>query len=72
MEAGLFPLSLHMAVAGLGVGQDMLYTLSSGAWGRHLGINIINMILVMLVAPAAALLLGVLPFARRSARLDVQ
>lgn len=68
LAAGLFPLSLHMAVAGLGVGEDMLYALSSGAGGRHLSINIINMILVMLVAPGAALLLGVLPFARRSAR----
>ena len=72
LAAGLFPLSLHMAVAGLGVGEDMLYVWSSGAGGRHLGINIINMILVMLVAPGAALLLGVLPFARRSARLDAQ
>ena len=69
LAAGLFPLSLHVAVAGLGVGEDMLYALSSGAEGRHLGINIVNMMLVMLVAPAAALLLGVLPFARRSARL---
>ena len=50
----------------------MLYALSSGAGGRHLGINIINMILVMLVAPGAALLLGVLPFARGNARLDTQ
>jgi len=68
LAAGLFPLALHMAVAGLG----MLYTLSSGPGGRHLGINFINMILVMLVAPGAALLLGVLPFARRNARLDAQ
>ena len=30
------------------------------------------MTLVMLVVPGAALLLGVLPFARRSARLDAQ
>lgn len=72
LAAGLFPLALHLAVAGLGVGEDMLYALSSGAGGRHLGINIINMILVMLVAPGAALLLGVLPFARGNARLDTQ
>jgi hypothetical protein len=72
LAAGLFPLALHMAVAGLGVGQDMLYALSSGAAGRHLGINITNMILVMLVAPGAALLLGGLPFVRSSARLDAQ
>ena len=72
LAAGLFPLALHMAVAGLGVGEDMLYALSSGAGGRNLGINIINMILVMLVAPGAALLLGGLPFVRRSARLDAQ
>ena len=40
--------------------------------GLHLDINIINMTLVMLVAPGSALLLGGLPFARRSARLDAQ
>ena len=68
LAAGLFPLALHMAVAGLGVGEDMLFELSSGAGGRHLDIDLINMTLVMLVAPGAALLLGVLPFARRSAR----
>jgi hypothetical protein len=50
----------------------MLYALSSGAGGRHLGINIINMILVMLVAPGAALLLGGLPFTRSGVRLDAQ
>ena len=72
LAAGLFPLSLHMAVAGLGVGEEMLYALSSGAWGRHLGINIINMILVFLVAPGAALLLGGLPFTRSGVRLDAQ
>jgi len=65
LAAGLFPLALHMAVAGLGVGEDMLHALSSGTGGRHLGINIANMTLVMLVAPGAALLLGVLPFARK-------
>ena len=32
----------------------------------------INVTLVMLVVPGAALLLGVVPFARRSARLDAQ
>ncbi len=73
LVAGAFPLVLHVAVVGLGVGEDVLYALSRGGAGRHLGIhliNIINMILVMLVAPGAALLLGVLPFARRSARQD--
>ena len=50
----------------------MLYAFSRGAVGRHLGINFINMLLVMLVAPGTALLLGVLPFARRSARLDAE
>lgn len=72
LAAGLFPLALHMAVAGLGVGEDVLHALSHGAWGRHLGINLINMILVMLVVPGTALLLGVLPFARRTARLDAR
>jgi hypothetical protein len=57
LAAGVFPLVLHMAMAGPAV---------------HLGVNMINMILVMLVVPGAALLLGVLPFARRSARLDAQ
>ena len=53
----------------------MLFALSRGAAGRHLGIHfisIINMILIMLVAPGTALLLGVLPFARRNTRLDAQ
>jgi len=72
LAAGVFPLVLHMAMAGPAVGADMLYALSRGRAGLHLGINMINMILVMLVVPGAALLLGVLPFARRSARLDAQ
>ena len=72
LAAGVFPLVLHVAMAGPAVGADMLYALSRGGAGRHLDINLINMILVMLVAPGAALLLGVLPFARRSARLDAQ
>ena len=70
--AGVFPLVLHVAIAGPVSGADMLYALSRGGAGLHLGINMINMILVMLVVPGAALLLGVLPFARRSARLDAQ
>ena len=72
LAAGAFPLVLHVAMAGPAVGADMLYALSPGRAGLHLGINMINMILVMLVVPGAALLLGVLPFARRSARLDAQ
>ena len=76
LAAGAFPLVLHVAVVGLGVGADVLFALSQGGRGRHLGlhldINVLNMVLVMLVAPGAALLLGVLPFARRSARLDTQ
>ena len=72
LAAGLFPLALHIAVAGLGVGEDLLYALSSGAAGRHLGINMFNMIMIMLVAPGTALLLGGLPFVRSSARLDAQ
>lgn len=75
LAAGAFPLVLHVAVVGFGVGGDMLFALSRGAVGRHLGIhfiNIINMVLVMLVAPGTALLLGVLPFARSNARLDAQ
>ena len=72
LAAGVFPLVLHVAVAGPAVGADMLYALSRGAGGRHLDINFINMILVMLVVPGAALLLGVRPFARRNARLDAQ
>ena len=50
----------------------MLYALSRGGAGLHLGINMINIILVMLVVPGAALLLGVLPFARRGERLAAQ
>ena len=72
VAAGVFPLVLHVAVAGPVVGADLLYALSRGAVGRHLGINFINMILVMLVGPGAALLLGGLPFARRNARLGAQ
>lgn len=67
-----FPL-LHVAVVGLGVGEDMLFALSRGGQGRHLGIHLAdfpNLILPMLVAPGAALLLGVLRFARRDARLN--
>ena len=70
LAAGAFPLVLHAAVVGLGVGEDMLFALSRGAAGQHLGITIagiVNMTMVMLVAPGAALLLGVLPFARRRA-----
>ena len=72
LAAGVFPLVLHVAMAGPAVGSDMLYALSRGGAGLHLQINIINMMVVMLVAPGAALLLGVLPFARRSVRLDAQ
>jgi len=72
LAAGAFPLVLHGAMAGPVVGADMLYALSRGGAGRHFGVNIINMTLVMLVAPGAALLLGVLPFARRGERLDAQ
>lgn len=72
LAAGVFPLVLHVAMAGPAAGADMLYALSRGGAGLHLDINMINMILVMLVVPGAALLLGVLPFARRSARLDAQ
>ena len=72
LAAGVFPLVLHVAMAGPAVGADMLYALSRGGAGLHLDINFMNMILVLLVAPGAALLLGVLPFARRSARLDAQ
>lgn len=72
LAAGVFPLVLHVAVAGPAVGADVLYALSLGGWGRHLDINFPHMILVMLVAPGAALLLGVLPFARRGAAFDAQ
>jgi hypothetical protein len=61
-----------MAMAGPVVGADMLYALSHGSAGLNLSVNFINMILVMLVVPGAALLLGVLPFARSRARLDAQ
>lgn len=66
VTAGVFPLVLHVAMAGPAAGADMLYALSRGGAGLHLDINIINMILVMLVAPGTALLLGVVPFARGS------
>ncbi len=75
LAAGAFPLVLHVAVVGLGVGEDLLFALSRGGQGRHLGIHladVIKMVVPMLVAPGAALLLGVLPFARRTARLDAQ
>jgi len=72
LAAGAFPLVLHVAMAGPAVGADMLYAFSRGAVGRHLDIDFINMILVMLVAPGAALWLGVLPLARRSVRLDAR
>ena len=72
LAAGAFPLVLHMAMAGPAVGADVLYAFSQGAVGRHLDINFINMILVMLVAPGAALLLGGLPFARRNERQGAQ
>ncbi len=75
LVAGAFPLVLHVAVVGLGVGEDMLFALSRGGQGRHLGIHLAdftNMILPMLVAPGTALLLGVLPFARRNGRLDAR
>jgi len=72
LAAGAFPLVLHVAMAGPAAGADMLYAVSRGAVGRHLDISFINMILVMLVAPGTALLLGVLPFTRTSARLDAQ
>ena len=72
LAAGVFPLVLHLAMAGPAAGADMLFAFSRGAVGRHLDINFINMILVFLVAPGSALLLGGLPFARRSARLDTQ
>ena len=67
LVAGAFPLVLHLAVVGWGVGEDLLFALSRGGQGRHLGIHLAdfpNMILPMLVAPGTALLLGVLPFAR--------
>jgi hypothetical protein len=72
LAAGVFPLALHAAVAGPEVAADVLYALSRGVSGVNLSIDMVNMILVMLVAPGAALLLGVLPFARRTARLDAR
>jgi hypothetical protein len=72
VAAGVFPLVLHVAIAGPAVGADLLYALSRGAVGRHLSVNMINMVVVMLVVPGAALLLGVLPFARRNARLEAR
>ena len=35
LAAGAFPLVLHVAVVGLGVGEDMLFALSRGGQGRH-------------------------------------
>ncbi len=72
VAAGVFPLVLHVAMAGPAVGADMLHAFSRGAGGLHLDINFINTTLIMLVVPGTALLLGVLPFARRHARLDAQ
>jgi hypothetical protein len=75
LAAGAFPLVLHVAVVGLGVGEDMLFALSRGAAGQHLGIHLASisrMILIMLVAPGTALLLGVLPFARLRRQASVQ
>jgi hypothetical protein len=72
LAAGVFPLALHAAVAVPTVAADVLYALSRGGIGVHLSINMINMILVMLVVPGSALLLGVLPFARRDAPLNAQ
>jgi hypothetical protein len=72
LAAGVFPLVLHVAVAAPPAAADMLHALSRGGSGRHLGIDVINMILVMLVAPGVALLLGVLPFARSTARFDAR
>lgn len=64
LAAGVFPLLLHLAVAGLAVGGDMLYAASNGAGGRLLGINVVRMTVILLIAPGAALLLGGFPFAR--------
>jgi len=72
LAAGVFPLVLHLAVAGPAVGADMLYALSHGMRGQNLQINIIKMVLILLVGPGAALLLGGLPFARKSAGLDAR
>ena len=67
--AGMFPLALHAAVAGPAVGADLLYALSHGVRGQHRGINITNALVILLIVPGAAMLLGALPFARRSTRL---
>ena len=76
LAAGAFPLMLHVAVVGMGVGADVLFALTQGGRGRHLGlhldINALRMILIMLVAPGTALLLGVLPFARLRRQASVQ
>jgi hypothetical protein len=71
LAAGVFPLALHVAMAGPAVGADVLFALSHGAGGRHVGVSMFNMLLVMFVLPGAALVLGGLPFARRRTRLDV-
>lgn len=72
MMAGVFPLVLHAAVAGPAAVADVLYALSHGMAGRLLQINTLNMIVVMLVLPGAALLLGGLPFTRSGPRLDAR
>lgn len=70
IAAGVFPLALHLAVAGSAVGADMLYALSHGMRGQNLQINIIRVFLLLLVGPGAALLLGGLSFVRKSAGPD--
>src|SRR5262245_40971780 len=72
LAAGLFPLALHMAVAGLGVGEDLLYALPSGAGGRPLGAKNIKRSLLMLLAPWAALTPAVVPRAPWRAHLNAQ
>lgn len=72
LAAGVFPLALHVAIAGPAAGADVLYALSHGAGGRQIGGNMFNMLLVMFVLPGTALLLGVLPFARSGMRLDAR
>lgn len=67
LAASVFPLVLHLAVAGLGVGEDVLYAVSHGAGGRHLGLDIGRLVLIVLVAPGTALLLGGLRVVRRAA-----